>query len=104
MSQRPGYIYIWEFQVKPGLQARFEEIYGPAGAWVQLFRRASGYVKTDLIRDTQTADRYVTIDYWDQESSYRTFREQFAEQFRALDQECEQLTLSEASLGTFSLI
>jgi hypothetical protein len=41
MSQRPGYIYIWEFHVNPGSQARFEEIYGPAGSWVQLFRQAT---------------------------------------------------------------
>jgi hypothetical protein len=61
-------------------------------------------MKTDLIRDLQRADRYVTIDYWDLESSYHTFREQFAEQFQALDQECQQLTLSEVALGSFSSV
>jgi heme-degrading monooxygenase HmoA len=104
MPQPTGYIYIWDFQVKPGSQSRFEEIYGPVGSWVQLFRRARGYIRTDLIQDLQKANRYVTIDYWDQESSYHTFREQFAEQFQAVDQECQELTLSEVSLGEFSLV
>jgi hypothetical protein len=41
--------YIWEFKVAPSAQAQFEFEYGARGAWVALFRTASGYIETLLI-------------------------------------------------------
>ncbi len=34
-----GYAYIWEFQVKPGIEAEFELHYGPEGTWPRRNRR-----------------------------------------------------------------
>jgi len=89
------YVYVWEFDVAEGRTAEFEEIYGPEGAWVALFRRASGYRATRLVRSAEHRRRYFTVDEWDSKAGYDAFRRQFANEFEALDRRCESLTVSE---------
>jgi hypothetical protein len=36
-----GYLIVWEFRPKPGMESKFEEIYGSHGAWAEFFRRGS---------------------------------------------------------------
>jgi heme-degrading monooxygenase HmoA len=97
-----GYTYVWEFLVPPESQAEFERHYGTGGTWVQLFRQAPGHIETLLLKDQDNPGRYLTIDRWQSELAYRSFRSQFAQQYDALDCRCEGLTLREAALGTFS--
>ncbi len=68
---------------------------------MQLFRQASGYVGTHLYRDIHDGDRYVTIDRWESEEAFRSFRAMFANEFERLDSEGENLTLEETPLGEF---
>jgi heme-degrading monooxygenase HmoA len=95
------YVYLWEYQVKPEADARFRQQYGPDGAWASLFRRAAGYVGTQLLEDRQRPRRYVTIDTWDSPESHAGFQRQFAAEYAALDRECEALTVRETQLGEF---
>jgi heme-degrading monooxygenase HmoA len=95
------YTDIWQFLVHPGREAEFERHYGPEGAWVQLFRRADGYLNTRLLKDRDVAGRYVTVDRWESEAAYRLFRARFAAEHDALDRECEALTMEERPLGTY---
>lgn len=97
-----GYVYIWEYNVRPESMPEFERLYGPEGAWVELFRRQDGYVRTELYRDTKMPGRYVTIDYWRSEEDCRTFRRVFASEFEALDDRGERLTVAEDLIGEFS--
>jgi len=97
------YVIIWEYRAKEGRESAFEQIYGPAGDWVRLFQRGEGYLGTDLLRDTATPRRYVTIDRWALPSAYETFRRQWQSDYEALDARCAPLTEQEALLGTFSL-
>jgi heme-degrading monooxygenase HmoA len=97
-----GYTYVWEFQVPHDALAEFERHYGPEGTWVQLFRRAPGYLETLLLQDRDLAGRYLTIDRWRSEAAYLAFRADFASEYAALDQACAQLTTHEASLGRFA--
>jgi heme-degrading monooxygenase HmoA len=94
------YAYVWEFEVVPTRQKEFEHQYGSDGAWVALFRLHSGYVGSRLLQDRADPLRYVTIDRWQNEASFLSFRKQFAAQYDALDEACEQLTAAERSLGT----
>jgi hypothetical protein len=32
------FVALWEYEVKPGEEERFEKAYGPDGDWVRLFR------------------------------------------------------------------
>lgn len=92
---------LWEFEVKPGAEAAFEAAYGNGGAWVRLFRRDRGFVETRLLRDRSQPGRYLTLDLWESEEDYRRFREVFAAEYAALDQQCEALTVAEQPLGVY---
>ena len=103
-SHSSPYVYVWAFQVKPDCQGQFEKTYGPTGEWVRLFQKATGYLRTELLRDRSTPGRYLTIDYWESEVSHRQFRQEFDGNFRALDKQCEDLTESEELVGHFALL
>jgi heme-degrading monooxygenase HmoA len=95
------FVYLWEYEVAPVQQSDFEREYGPDGAWVALFSRASGYLGTSLLRDRTRSDRYVTIDRWESEEAHAGFLEKFRSEFDELDARCEQLTQSETLIGLF---
>jgi heme-degrading monooxygenase HmoA len=101
MESTGHFMYAWEYRVRPEAEAEFRRVYGPDGAWVRLFRRATGHVETRLYRDRASRDRFVTIDHWESEAAFRTFRERFAVEFEALDAACEELTSAETRLGEF---
>jgi quinol monooxygenase YgiN len=97
------YVYLWEYRVRPEATAQFQEKYGAEGAWVALFRRATGYLRTELLTDLDDPYRYVTIDTWESQQAYDRFRQTFASEFAELDALCEGLTLEEVRLGHFSV-
>lgn len=99
----PTYASIWDFRVRPAEDARFREVHGPAGSWVALFRRASGYRSTRLYRDHDDRHHYVTVDVWESRAAYDAFQRDFAAEYARLDAECEGLTLSEARIGHFEV-
>jgi heme-degrading monooxygenase HmoA len=96
-----GYLYIWEYLVPSDKTSMFESFYGPAGDWVQLFRRAPGYIRTELHRDRSNPQRFLTIDYWESYDAWQAFRRQFAKEFEALDVKGEELTSREIQIGRF---
>jgi heme-degrading monooxygenase HmoA len=96
-----AYMYIWEFHVRPGREAEFVEAYGPGGPWVQLFRCAPGYLRSELYHDRVNPNRFLTLDYWESEAAWRAFRLQFATEYQAIDARCEGLTASESEIGRF---
>ena len=98
------YVYLWEFIVAPEHVDAFEQAYGRDGEWVQLFRRASGYIRSELHRDREKPNRYVTIDYWESEAAWGTFRSQFSTEFTALDAKCAAWTIGEQEIGRFTPI
>jgi heme-degrading monooxygenase HmoA len=100
-SDVAGYVYVWEFLVRPERVAAFERTYGPNGEWAALFGRAPGYLGTLLLRDASHAHRYLTIDRWRSEEDYQQFREHYAAEYRAIDERSETMTLQERSLGTY---
>lgn len=75
------YVYLWEFTVAPDREARFLALYGPDGAWVQLFRTAPGFLDTRLLRAAASPRRYVTIDRWASAAAYQGFRRERAAEF-----------------------
>jgi quinol monooxygenase YgiN len=105
MSLRPTtcYAFVWEYVVRPERADEFYRTYGPHGAWVQLFSRAEGYVRTELFRDESRPNRFVTIDVWVSRDAHDAFRQRFSQEYTALDAQCEAYTLSERFVGDFSV-
>lgn len=95
------FLALWEFDVKPGSEKRFELVYGPDGDWAQLFRRDPAYQRTLLLRDASRAHTYLTCDFWESRAAFETFRQCNSEAYRALDEECEGLTAKERKIGAF---
>ena len=92
---------VWEFQVSPANRDAFERLYGPRGAWADLFRTDPAYLGTDLYRSTERPGWYLTLDRWRTRGAYEAFHREHAEEYKALDSQGELLTEREVALGTF---
>lgn len=95
------YRIVWGFDVKPASVEAFESAYGPEGDWARFFRRAPGYGGTELLRDADTAGRYLTVDRWRSRVDFWRFREAFRAEYLALDARCAELTDREELVGDF---
>ena len=95
---------IWEFSVKENMRAKFLRYYSSAGLWASLFRKNPGYRETKLLQDTQDENRYFTIDIWENEEYFEGFIKSLAEEYDALNKECEEFTEAERNIGLFKLI
>lgn len=98
------FLVLWEFDVKPGFESRFERVYGPDGDWVQFFRSDPHYRETRLLSDPVRPGAYVTLDLWDSRGAYEQFRQNNREAYAALDHSCEAMTVREKHLGSFDEI
>jgi heme-degrading monooxygenase HmoA len=95
------YLIVWEFQVQPGSERRFEIMYGPNGAWVSLFSRDPDWVSTELLQDTQNAGRYLTVDRWRSAQAYERFLEARGVRYEQIDRAGEGITVTERLIGRF---
>jgi len=95
------YIYVWEYQVHPDHSAEFESSYGAKGEWVNLFQRHPAYIRTELLKDQKDPLRFMTIDRWISREQYLAFREEFRNEFDAIDAKCEAFSIKELFLGDF---
>lgn len=95
------YVIVWEFRIRPGVEAEFVEKYGPEGAWARFFRRSDGYIRTELVRDVTVGRRYLTLDYWKSEEEFKRFQEENLAEYERLDKQFEGLTEQEVRLGAF---
>jgi heme-degrading monooxygenase HmoA len=93
------YAMIWEYQVKPDRVAEFEDIYAAGGMWAQLFQKHPGYLGTELLRDPNHSQRYVTLDRWASSQDYESFLLHWKTEYAMLDRQCEGLTEKESLLG-----
>ena len=95
------FLVLWEFEVKPDREKRFQEVYGPGGDWDSLFRTDPNHVGTRLFRDTNRSGVYLTADSWLSRKSYEEFLALRRSEYDTLDAAAEDLTLSERRIGLF---
>lgn len=96
------FLVLWEFEVKPGYESRFESVYGPAGGWARLFAQSLAYRETRLLRDFHRPGFHLTLDRWDSREAYDAFRRTHAAEYAALDAEGALLTVQERHLASCS--
>src|SRR5712664_2845794 len=94
------FVALWEFEVKPRREQRFQEVYRP-GDCDSLFRADPNHAGTRLFRDTARSDVYLTADCWLSRKSYEEFLALRRSEYKALDAATEDLTLSERYIGSF---
>lgn len=98
------FLILWEFEVKPGGEERFEDAYGPGGAWTLLFGRASDYRETRLLCDPSRERTYLTADFWESREAYESFKLRHHDTYVSLDEACASLTARERCIGFFDQI
>jgi heme-degrading monooxygenase HmoA len=98
------FVALWEFEVKPGSEERFEKAYGPDGDWVRLFRSDTHYHETRLVRDSFRPGVYLTMDFWESRAAYEEFMAGHRTEYEAIDAIAEQITAKERRIGWFELI
>jgi heme-degrading monooxygenase HmoA len=98
------FVALWEYEVKPGREERFEKAYGPEGEWVRLFRSDPSYRETRLVRDAFRAAIYVTLDFWNSREAYSNFMATHKAEYHALDAAGEELTTTERRIGWYELV
>jgi heme-degrading monooxygenase HmoA len=95
------FVALWEYEVKPGGEERFENAYGPDGDWVRLFGKDSHYYETRLVRDAFRRGVYLTMDFWESRSAYEGFMAERRAKYEAIDKVTVGLTISERRIGWF---
>ena len=98
------FVVIWEFQVRPNQTRAFEQAYGPCGDWAQFFSADQAYIGTELIRNLKSPNSYLTLDFWQSQTSYEAFRTRRAADYGAIDAKCEKMTEKEREVGRFTRV
>lgn len=93
------FVAIWKFVVRPDKLEAFERAYGQAGPWTELFQRSEGFISTHLIRESESARTYLTIDTWISAATYARFRAEFASEYARLDASCAGMTEHEERIA-----
>jgi len=98
------FVALWEYEVKPGSEERFENVYGPDGDWVRLFRSDTHYYQTRLVSDSLRRGVYLTMDFWESQEAYEQFLAGHRAEYEAIDAAGEQLTGKERRIGWFETV
>jgi hypothetical protein len=92
------FVRVWKYHVPDDRVAPFTRAYAADGAWSELFARAAGFLGTEFYRDAARADRFLTIDRWQDEQSWQSFLIEFGPEYQALDLQLEGLAAAERSV------
>jgi heme-degrading monooxygenase HmoA len=92
-------IRVWEYDVPDAAAVEFERVYGAQGAWAQLFSSSDGFEGTELFASVSNPGRYVTVDRFRDQDSWRRFQVEHRDAYLALDADSERLTLAERELA-----
>lgn len=95
------FVALWEFEVKPGYEEKFEKVYGAEGAWAELFARDTAYRGTRLVKDLERERVYLTLDFWETRETYEKFKKENAVQYEGIDRACDGLTVCEKRVGEY---
>jgi heme-degrading monooxygenase HmoA len=94
------FVTVWEYEVRAGMEAEFERLYGDQGAWMKLFREQPGYLGTELMRGERRG-HYLTLDRWRDAQDYTAFQSLRHPRYAQIDVLGDALTQSERHVGTF---
>ncbi|RPI73550.1 MAG: hypothetical protein EHM47_05920 [Ignavibacteriales bacterium] len=97
------FITIWQYKINPERKDEFENLYGQSGEWITLFKKYKGYLKTELLKDLNNENTFLTLDYWDSKESFKYFKKNSVKEYSGIDKKGEDLTLSEKHIGEFTI-
>lgn len=95
---------MWQFDVKPGKETAFEELYGADGDWTRINRPTRSYLGSSFLHDEAHPARYVLIEYWSEMVVYEEHRAYRSDVIAALEEKRRTLVDSVEPLGVFTAL
>jgi hypothetical protein len=95
---------LWQFDIKPGSEADFEQFYGAGGEWTAVNRHSLSYLGSSFLRDQTRASRYVVIEYWSEMLVYEQHRTFRRDEVARLDARRTELVAAVEPLGVFTAL
>src|SRR5678816_4186235 len=95
---------MWQFDVKQGYEAEFEQLYGVEGEWTAMNRHSRSYLGSSFLHDQNRSSRYIVIEYWSEMLVYEQHREFRAAAIASLDERSTTLVNSIEPLGIFTAL
>ena len=95
---------VYEVMTQPGAGGRFELVFGPGGAWSDLFSECPGFRGTTVLRDTTDPRRYMIVDLWDSEVARERAIAEQQDAYLALEADLNTWTAARQDLGTFRIL
>lgn len=95
---------FWQYTVRPQCRDEFESVYGAQGDWARLFANSPAYLGTSLMRQSDNALVYITVERWNSEADFVQFKQTHAGAYAALDARCEAFTAAEKFMGLYNAL
>jgi quinol monooxygenase YgiN len=95
---------VWQFDVRSGRNADFEELYGANGPWTLLNRGSRSYLGSSFLRDQTVPSRYLMVEYWSEMLIYERHQISHKQKIAELEAQRSALVESMEPLGVFSAI
>jgi heme-degrading monooxygenase HmoA len=93
---------MWQFEVKAGREAEFEELYGVDGEWTALNRHTRSYLGTSFLHDQNRSSRYIVVEYWSEMVVYEEHRVFRSDEIALLEERSRVLVDAVEPLGIFT--
>ena len=94
----------WQFEVKKGREAEFEELYGVEGEWTALNRHTRSYLGSSFLRDQSLTSRYLVIEYWSEMLVYEQHRDSRSAAIASLEERSAALVDRVEPMGIFTAL
>ena len=95
---------MWQFDVKNGREAEFEQLYGVDGEWTVINRQSRSYLGTSFLHDQNSLSRYVVIEYWSEMIVYEQHRASGFAMIEAIEERRSMLVDAVEPLGVFTAL
>jgi quinol monooxygenase YgiN len=95
---------VWQFDVRSGRNAEFEEFYGANGAWSSMNRHSRSYLGSSFLRDQTVSSRYLMVEYWSEMVIYERHLISQQQKIAELEALRDALVASMEPLGVFTAL
>lgn len=95
---------VWQFDVRSGRTAEFEEFYGANGAWSSMNRHSRSYLGSSFLRDQTVSSRYLMVEYWSEMVIYERHLISQQQKIAELEALRDALVASMEPLGVFTAL
>ena len=94
----------WQFEVKKGREAEFEELYGVEGEWTAMNRHTRSYLGSSFLRDQSRTSRYLVIEYWSEMLVYEQHRDSRSAAIASFEERSAVLVDRVEAMGIFTAL